>query len=577
VDAPALLPRAIGRRVAVDPVLLLPLAVAVGLLASWLARGAGASESRVAIDLAVSWAFAICAALALSRPSLRRSGVLMAAVSATWFLEDLQLASNSLAWTIGWLFAGLPVALVVSLILSYPQGRIWSAAAGIVVVATYLATIGIAFVGVLFLPRRRNPLVVWADQASADDVDRAGKALGVAITVALAALIVARVLHLRGAARRIALPMLAGALIATSAYAVQLGAGVSGHGQFADRLDNTDRLMTILIPVGFLAGLFWSRLRRTGAANLVVELRAGGVESLRDRLARALGDPSLEVVFWLEHRAGYVDARGDEVALPSRPDRAATQILAGGVPVAALIHDPVLLDEPDLVDAVRATAELVLENERLAAEVRAQLAEVRASRMRIVAAADNERRRLERDLHDGAQQRLVAMSLKLSLARAAAEPAVATPLAQAQDDVERALAELREFARGVHPSVLREDGLDAAMEALARRASLPVEVIGEVGRRLPDSVELAAYYFVSEALTNVAKHARASRATVTLRRDAGGLTVLVSDDGIGGADAKGGSGLGGLADRLEALEGVLELQSAPGGGTTLSATIPCEW
>jgi signal transduction histidine kinase len=356
---------------------------------------------------------------------------------------------------------------------------------------------------------------------------------------------------------------------------VQLSGDATGHGDFARRIELAERLLTVLIPAGFVGGLFWSRLRRSGASSLVVELRESGVETLRDRLAGALGDPSLEIAFWLESRGGYVDAQGRDLELPTTSDRATTPILANGVSVAALIHDPVLLDEPDLVESVRAAAELVLENERLAAEVRAQLVEVRASRSRIVEAADNERRRLERDLHDGAQQRLVATALKLSLAQAGADPATASPLAQAQDDVEAALAELREFARGVHSSVLREDGLDAATEALARRSSLPVEVAGEVGTRLPDSIELAAYFFISEALTNVAKHARASRATVTLCHTAATLTVIVSDDGVGGADATRGSGLGGLADRLAALDGTLVVQSARNGGTTLSATIPC--
>jgi signal transduction histidine kinase len=560
----------------IDPVLVLPVAVAIGLLTSWEARAGGASDARVAIDLAVSWSFAVGASLALSRPSLHRIGALMAVVTGLWFLADLEFASNPLAWTLGWQLATLPQAVLVLLTVSFPDGRIWSTPARALVAATFATTLGVAFVGLLFQPEGRNLLLARSDQTFADDVYRAGASLGVAITVALTVLIIARLRQLRGAARRIALPLLAGAMIATGVSMVRLSASMLGHGQLYERLDNVDRLTTTLVPLGFVSGLLWSRLRRSGASNLVVELRAGGVETLRDRLARALGDPSLEVVFWLEARGGYVDAQGEDVELPSRRERTATKILANGAPVAALIHDPFLLDEPDLVESVRAVAELVLENERLAAEVRAQLAEVRASRARIVAAADNERRRLERDLHDGAQQRLVAMSLKLSLARADADPALATPLAQAQDDVEQALAELREFARGVHSSVLREDGLDAAIEALARRAALPVEVIGEVRARLADPIELAAYYFVSEALTNAAKHARASHVSVTLQHDADSLRVLVSDDGIGGADSTRGTGLGGLADRLAALDGTLTVQSDPGRGTILGARIPCE-
>ena len=555
--------------------LLLPVAVVCGLLASWGARAAGAGDGRVAADMAVSWSFAVAATLALLRPTLRRTGALMAVLSLTWFLADLQLSSSSLAWTVGWLFGPLPDALLVLLVVSYPSGRIWSPSARLLVVAAALATVGTAFLAALCRPEQRNLLLLRSNLALADDLDRAGELLGVAITVLLTALIVNRLIGLRGAARRNALPFLGGGLIATAAYTVQLAGDAAGYGSFASRVELAERLLTVLIPAGFVGGLFWWRLRRSGATSLVVELRESGVETLRDRLADALGDPSLEIVFWLEGRGGYVDAEGRDAELPTTSDRAITPILADGVAVAALIHDPVLLDEPDLVESVRAAAELVLENERLAAEVRAQLAEVRASRARIVDAADNERRRLERDLHDGAQQRLVAMSLKLGLARAGADTAAARPLAEAQDDVEIALAELREFARGVHSSVLREDGLDAAAEALARRASLPVEILGEIGTRLPDSIELAAYYFISEALTNVAKHAQASRATVNLCHTAATLTVCVSDDGIGGADAARGSGLGGLADRLAALDGTLVVQSARGDGTTLSATIPC--
>ncbi len=563
------------RGVDLDPVLLLPVAVVGGLLASWGARAGGAGNGRVAADMAVSWSFALAATLALLRPSLRRTGALMAVISLTWFLADLQLASDSLAWTLGWLFGPLPEALLVLLVVSYPSGRIWSLFARLLVVAAAVATVGTAFLAALFRPGERNLLLVHANQALADDLDRTGELLGIAITVLLAVLIVNRLVDLRGAARRNALPFLGGSLIATAAYTVQLSGDATGHGGFASRLELAERLLTALIPAGFVGGLFWWRLRRSGASNLVVELRESGVETLRDRLAAALGDPSLEIAFWLEGRGGYVDATGRGVDLPTTNDRATTPILANGIAVAALIHDPALLEEPDLVESVRAAAELVLENERLAAEVRAQLAEVRASRARIVEAADNERRRLERDLHDGAQQRLVAMSLKLSLAQAGADPAAMRPLAQAQDDVEVALAELREFARGVHSTVLREDGLDAATEALARRSPLPVEILGEVGTRLPDSVELAAYYFISEALTNVVKHARASRATVTLRHAGATLTVIVCDDGVGGADAKRGSGLCGLADRLAALDGTLVVQSAHGDGTTLNATIPC--
>src|SRR5204863_3446717 len=209
-------------------------------------------------------------------------------------------------------------------------------------------------------------------------------------------------------------------------------------------------------------------------------------------------------------------------------------VTAGGEEVAALLHDPALLDEPALVESVRTTAGLVLENERLAAEVRSQLAEVRASRGRIVAAADAERRRIERNLHDGAQQRLVTVSVALGLEASLVDAAAADVLSRAQDEVEQAIAELRDLARGIHPTLLRDEGLQTAVEALARRAPIPVTVHGAVPDRLPDPIELAAYFVVSEALTNVAKHALPTEASVMLDQESGVLCVTVIDDGVGG-------------------------------------------
>ena len=208
-------------------------------------------------------------------------------------------------------------------------------------------------------------------------------------------------------------------------------------------------------------------------------------------------------------------------------------------------------------------------------ELRSTLSELRASRLRILSAADRERRRIERDLHDGAQQRLVTLSVSLGLAAARADLANSGVLARSQDEVEQAIAELRELARGIHPTLLRQEGLRAAVEALARRSSLPVTVEGSIRERLPDAVELAAYFLVSEALTNVVKHAAASRATVRLERHATSLRVVVADDGQGGAHFAPDSGLAGLRDRLEALDAPLVVESEPDRGTSISAEIPC--
>jgi signal transduction histidine kinase len=246
--------------------------------------------------------------------------------------------------------------------------------------------------------------------------------------------------------------------------------------------------------------------------------------------------------------------------------------------VAAIAHDASLLDDPEHVRGVGAAAALALEKQRLEAELRAKVKELRVSRTRIMQEASAERRRLERDLHDGAQQRLVSLALNLRVAqgRVDDDPEVARVLLEeAGGELEEALGELRELARGIHPAVLTDRGLGAALESLAGRAPLPVELEVEVERRLPEAVGVTAYFVVAEALTNVARYADASEATVRAAYADGRLTVEVSDDGVGGADPAKGSGLRGLADRLEALDGSLEVHSRPGRGTVLRAEIPC--
>jgi signal transduction histidine kinase len=209
------------------------------------------------------------------------------------------------------------------------------------------------------------------------------------------------------------------------------------------------------------------------------------------------------------------------------------------------------------------------------ADAREQFA---ASRARLVEASDAERRRLERNLHDGAQQRLLALSLtmRLAQARVAADPVEARRLLDnAVDELAAALAELRELARGIHPAVLSERGLAAALAGVVQRAPVPVEIETVPDQRLPEAVEVAAYYLVSEALTNVAKYANASAAKVAVSRIGDRAIVEVADDGIGGADLTRGSGLRGLADRIGAIGGELAVDSRPGAGTTIRATIPC--
>ncbi|HYP48807.1 MAG TPA: sensor histidine kinase, partial [Thermoleophilaceae bacterium] len=336
-----------------------------------------------------------------------------------------------------------------------------------------------------------------------------------------------------------------------------------------------------LVPYIFLGSLVRARVIQGGAVGELVGRLGGalGPGELRDALARALRDPSLELVYWLPGERRFVGPEGRPVELPEEGSgRAVTKVEREGNCVAAIVHDASLLEDRRLVDAVGAAAALALENERLDAELRANVEQLRSSRERMLRVGLEERRRLERNLHDGAQQRLVAMALNMRLARAKLRDApddADALLESAGRELDAALAELRELARGIHPALLSDRGLDAALETLTRRSPLPVELTGMPEQRLPEAVELAAYFVVAESLTNVTKYARASHATVNVERENGKVLVEVADDGVGGADPARGTGLQGLADRLSALDGRLEVDSEPGRGTVVRARIPC--
>jgi signal transduction histidine kinase len=337
-----------------------------------------------------------------------------------------------------------------------------------------------------------------------------------------------------------------------------------------------------LVPVGFLVGVLRLRGSRAVVADLVLELADPlPREHLRASLAQSLGDPSLEVAFWSPDKTGYEDEIGRPVTLPvDDPSRAVTVIQRESEPLTALIHDPALLEDPALVKSVGAALRMAVENERLRARLEEQLREVRASRARIVAAGDAERSRVERDLHDGAQQRLLTLSLALRLARSQAagtsNPALEATLASADRELKQALAEIRELARGIHPVVLSRAGLAAALRSLAERSSVPVRIATAPAERFPAPLEAAVYFVVSESLTNVGKHALASQATVSVTTSDGWLRVEVSDDGVGGADTANGSGLLGLEDRVAALGGRLRIDSPIEGGTSVMAELPLD-
>jgi signal transduction histidine kinase len=360
---------------------------------------------------------------------------------------------------------------------------------------------------------------------------------------------------------------------AFAVFIVSKAFDAAGHTPAA--LDFASQAAVATIPFGFLVGLLRTRLAQGAAVSeLVARVGQAPEEAeLRAALAHALGDPTLALAYWLPDAGRFVDAAGRDVEMP---EGGWTDVELQGRRIAAIVHDPALSEERDLVRAAGAAAALALENQRLSAELRARIEDLRGSRARIVEAGDTARRRLERDLHDGAQSRLVALALKLRLARMRVDDdsEAATLLDESSTELQDSLNELRELARGLHPVVLTDRGLPAAVRILADRAPVPVAIAALPTERLPMPVETAVYFVVSEALANVAKYAQASTATVSITRNATRVTVEVSDDGTGGADIDGGSGLRGLADRVAALDGRLEIHSPPGAGTRLRAEIP---
>ncbi|KRC66493.1 hypothetical protein ASE12_17990 [Aeromicrobium sp. Root236] len=325
----------------------------------------------------------------------------------------------------------------------------------------------------------------------------------------------------------------------------------------------------------------WFFLARTADERLALALAGLGTggpdDTVRDALRRALADPDLEIVYTQVGRGGWITGLGEQTTKPdSGARRAFTPIDRGGKPVAGLVHDRRLLRHPGRLQAAIDVASLALDNERLKAQLRAELMEAHASRSRIIDAGDRELRRVERNLHDGAQQRLVGLALMFRLAsrRATGDAELTALLTDAARELSDAISELRELTRGIHPAIVDDAGLRGALESLAERPGIPVDLQVDLPDRLPEVVEVAGYYLVAEALTNANKHADATRVTVRSRVVDGVLHVAVSDDGAGGAEGSPGSGLQGLADRIAALGGGFGIVSPAAAGTTVTAEIP---
>ena len=550
----------------------------------------------VVADFVAGWTFLLTGALAWVRRPDSRVGPILLAIGVDWFVGTNIRSSVDWISHVARTFQGYYEPLIGVLVLAYPTGRVAGRLERSVLIAWFVDQAAWSVAQLVLL----RPLSWYGCPTCPDTIDAfianrqlletlAPMLLAGSVLCAVGVLLLAarRLITAGPAGRRRLVPVAVAAL----ALAVGIVATNGLRLTFVPALFNDPMTAALsyaidmLAAVAVLFGLLQDRLARTGVADLVIDLRRDAESvvtdprRLRDALARALGDPTLELFVADPGGSNYRDVAGTPIQLPgSTPRRAVTLIGGEGRPAAAIAHDPALLDDPGLISAVTTAVRLEADNRQLAGRVERQLAELRASRARIVTASDDERRRVERNLHDGAQQRLISLSMELGRLRAAAgrsnDPALAHGLDQLSAQLEAAIEELRELARGILPPILTDAGLGPAVESLALRASVPVEAEVRVPGRLPPAVESTVYFVIAEALANVGRHAHASHVTIRISADQGRVSVAVEDDGIGGAVPARGTGIQGLMDRVGALGGTLRVDSRPGRGTAVRAEVP---
>jgi signal transduction histidine kinase len=570
-------------------IVALALVAATALAALDLSTGPPRAPTgiEIVLQVAIGLSFALCGVLVCRFRPDTATGPMMLWVAAAWFAEQLLSAlPGDGFYSAQLVISGLWGAILVHLILGFPSGRLTTSLERVTVGLAYFhATLGHLVANAFEADTpfgARNVLVVREDPALAETLRIADTVL---VLVMLACVLVAIALRWRraSAVERFALAPIHCVAVVLALVSVRAPLTYNLHVLEPTALfDVVVGLTSVLIPLALLVGALRWQLARQAVAELVLAVgRPLSAEGLRDALATALRDPTLAVAYRRSGRTDWVDGHGRAVTLP-RPDdpaRAIALIEGADGPVAALVHDRALLSDPVLLPAVCAAARMTLDNQRLTAELQAQLSEVRASRARVVEAADAERRRVERNLHDGAQQRLLSLAMALKMAHRrvdrTAEPELENLIVEAERQLTEALQELRELARGLNPSVLADEGLAAALDSLSEHSPIPVHLSGAPLARLPETAEAAAYYVVSEAVANAAKHAHASLVDIDLRLEDGVVCVEVADDGDGGAVIRRGAGLEGLLDRVRSVGGEMTIDSDPGHGTQLRASIPC--
>ena len=528
----------------------------------------------------VGWFYLLAGVLVRRLRHHDLTGTLLLIAGALWFVQFLFLSPVGWLFMIGVALAERHLVPVAHLLLMLPDGRLGPAARRLAI-AVYVTAISLSVSTPFVLDRACPPLPCPSPRPTVAAatwfqdlvllVDQFGAAL---LALLVGGFVVVRLVRSDGASRRAIAPvLLAGALLVTVYVSSQL--------RLMPEPTRTWLYLAVnaAVPLTVLGGLAWARVHRGAIADLVLALDRGvGGDGLREALARCLGDPSLRLLFPRNGTDdGYLDADGRQARVTHGPRRASTTVARDGSVVAVLDHDRALLNEPELLQAAVAASRLALHNARLTAQVRAQLDELQRSRARLVLAVDQERRRLERDLHDGVQQQLLAVALELGRLRRQAvsdgHDHLGPALERTRQDLEHAIDELRRFARGVHPQVLTDRGVPAALEALAQRAPLPIMLDTDL-RRLPSAVESTLYLVAAEAVSNTIRHGDATHLRIRARCDDGHAVLEISDDGRGGAQPGSGSGLQGLEDRVAALGGTLGLDSPHGSGTRLHVDLP---
>lgn len=540
------------------------------------------------LALLVGWSFIGSGIAAWPQRKENHLGPVMVFIGFSWFLTFLADIRRPLPFTVGTALEDLYLIGFVYLALSFPTGTLVSRTNRALFAAAVFLAGFVELAWLMLAPSNRvicsagcphNLLEVAARPSAANAILDGQRAGGLIFSVVTVGVLLRRWQLASPPRRRTTAPLLwvGAAMFAALSLSIVSDATGSPIGTAPSWIRS---IVFAAVPVSVLAVLFQRRLAKGAVANLVVELGAARPdEDLRDALARALGDATLQVVFWVPNRGEYVDSRGRVVELPGKDDeRTYTVVRQNGDIVASLIHDRALSENAELIDSVCAAAALSLENERLHAELRARLDDLAASRARLVQASEGERRRLERDLHDGAQQRLVSIAMTLGLLESRISqtaPGEQPLLGEARVELAAALNELRDLSQGIRPSVLTERGLGPALKELCHRAAVPIRAEILLDSRLSPDIEDCAYFVVSEALANIAKHSHASEGFLSAAREDGKLVLEIADNGVGGATLAPDRGLRGLLDRVETLGGRLLLLSEPGDGTAIRVEIPC--